>query len=649
MLRSLLLSLVVLLQTIAHAQLHCGFQAPATPVLPRPLDPAARGGGGPFLIPTVVQVYYGGGYMPLTPGQIVQLLDDCNEQLRAQNADLAEVVPAFADLVGDAGMELRLATRDPEGQCMSGIRYHQFDPATEQPEPYLNSIDTRRYLNINIGPWGLSFATFPTAVTAPYDPSDCIMLTGGYAGMASTLVHEVGHMFALPHTFGFTNNTGTCGDDGVADTPPTAGSPLNCILDRSECTPGVIENVQNHMDYSACRSMFTQGQVDRMQAVLADPTLVRYSLVQPANLQSTGVEQQQPSCAFSVGMHSRASVSCTGTTVLFHALVEGQLPDSVRWTFTGATNSTSTAQIATPFYPTSGTYPVQLTAYHNGNAQSASSMLTVDVPTPYANTLEMVAELPYINGFDAGTDAQHMTVEQTTDGGWLPFTSAGYASGTSLYVPPGIVTVTDTSDLHIGNFDLRDLEQPTVRFRVATTLQPFTGWSQLQLLFRDLCSNIFVGELWQIQQLNEYASDQGSNFVPSSDAQWRTYTATFPVWNLASGAEFTIRLIRPAQPASFSAEAVYIDEVYVGELPVSTAVDERTGEAALPLYPNPASDVLQCMAAAGTVLQLVDVQGRVTRQWTSTGGLQRLAVDDLPRGLHVLRSADGAAARVVLQ
>lgn len=645
--RSLLLSLVLLLQTVVYAQLQCGFEAPPTPVIPRPLDAAVRGGGGPFLIPTVVQVYYGGGVMPLTPAQIVQLLDDCNEQLRAQNADLADVVPAFAGLVGDAGMELRLATRDAEGQCMSGIRYHQFDPATEQAESYQQSLDTRRYLNIHIGPWGNSFATFPAPITAPYDPSDCIMLAGGYAGMASTLVHEVGHVFALPHTFGFINNTGTCGDDGVADTPPTAGSPLNCILHRNECTPGVIENVQNHMDYSDCRIMFTQGQMDRMQAVLADPTLVRYGLVQPANLLSTGVEEE-PACALTVGLHSHASVSCTGTTVLFHALVEGQLPDSVRWTFTGATSSSSTAQSVSVFYPTGGTYPVQLTAYHNGSMGTLNSTVMVDVPTPNASALAPVAELPYINGFDAGTDALHMTVDETTDGGWLPFTSAGYASGTSLYVPPGIGTVADTSDLRIGNFDLRDLVLPTVRFRVATTLQTLTGWSQLQLRFRDLCSNIFLGELWQVQQLNEYANDQGSNFVPSNDAQWRTYTATFPEWNLASGAEFTIRLIRPAQPASFTAEAVYIDEVYVGEMPLSTAVDERAGEAALLLYPNPAKDVLQCMAAAGTVLHLVDVQGRVMRQWTSTGGMQRLAVHDLPRGLHVLRGAEGAAARVVL-
>ncbi|MCU0320117.1 MAG: M43 family zinc metalloprotease [Flavobacteriales bacterium] len=649
MLRSLLLSAVLLVQSVAHAQLQCGFHAPATPVQPRPLDHSVRGGGGPFLIPTVVQVHYGGGLMPLTPEQVVRLLDDCNEQLRAQNADLADVVPAFADLVGDAGMELRLATRDAEGQCMSGIRYHLFDPATEQAEPYQNSIDTRRYLNIHIGPWGISFATYPTVVTAPYDPSDCIMLGGGYTGMASTLVHEVGHMFALTHTFGNTNNTGTCNDDGIADTPITAGSPLNCILDRSECTPGVIENVQNHMDYSDCRIMFTQGQVDRMQAVLADPTLVRYGLVQPANLLSTGVEQQQPTCGFSVGLHSRATVSCTGTTVLFHAIAEGQLPDSVRWTFTGASNSTSTSQNATAFYPTAGTYPVQLTAYHNGSAQSVSSTVTVDVPTPYANTLEMVAELPYTNGFDAGTDAQHMTVEQTTDGGWLPFTSAGYASSSSLYVPPGNVTVADTSDLHIGNFDLRDLVLPTVRFRVASTLTPLTGWSQLQLRFRDLCSNIFVGELWADRGLNEFATDQGTNFVPSSDGQWQTYSVSFPEWNLASGAEFTIRLIRPAQPAIFTAEAVYIDDVYVGELPVNTGVEEDTRSAPLLLHPNPASDVVQCVAAAGSGLQLVDLQGRVVRQWTSTGGIQRLAIHDLPRGLHVLRSSDGTAARVVLQ
>jgi hypothetical protein len=69
----------------------------------------------------------------------------------------------------------------------------------------------------------------------------------------------------------------------------------------------------------------------------------------------------------------------------------------------------------------------------------------------------------------------------------------------------------------------------------------------------------------------------------------------------------------------------------------------------LAAHPNPATDMLRCTAPAGTALHLLDTHGRLVRSWTSTGSEQQLPVHDLPRGMYLLRGAQGPGTRVVLQ
>jgi len=623
--------------TVRPARAQCDLRAPLTP-LPKYSADAARGGGDPLIVPTVVHLHYGGLLLPLGILRVQALLDECNRDLRAQNPDLADVVPGIAPLIGDMGIELRLATRDEQGSCMSGIRYHFYDPENSQPDHVGATLDTRSYLNIHIGANG-SFATLPGSMSDPYDPTDVVMVSLGQAGVgARTLTHEVGHWGGLLHTFGWTQ--GVCGEDFINDTPETAGSPLNCVLDLDDCAPGSIANVQNHMDYSDCRIMFTQGQVAYVQAVLADTGRVRAGVLTPANLLATGVTDPA-TCAITAGMHFRQSISCTGSTVSFSAMAEHSTADSVRWTFTGGEPATSTDDQPVVFYASSGSHPVQLTVYGGGGGATVSQAVVVDIPENGANGLATVAEFPFIEGFegDFTMPMPHLVTAPSPVATWERFDEAGHASAQSLFVPPGDVTVADTSDLVIGNFDLSGLTQPTVEFKVSSSYYPLVAWCQLELHFRDQCSNIFLGNPWRTWWFNEMAADNGPGFTPSTDDQWTTLSATFPEWHLATSAELVLRLLRPAQPPGLMREAFYLDDLYVGEMPVVTDVAEHGAAPGFLIVPNPAQGAFTVQLPAsvhGAEVRITDAMGKMVWRQRATGTTVRVE-QALPTGLYVVQ------------
>ncbi|MCB0792964.1 MAG: hypothetical protein KDB97_14450, partial [Flavobacteriales bacterium] len=598
---ALLPFLAVLFIGPVRAQAPCGTQQ--TGFVHYPPASGARG-GGVELIPTVVHVHYGGMVQPVGPLTVEAIIDTCNRMLHAANAGLADVVPDFQGVVGDAGLELRLATIDGNGQCMSGIQYHPYDPDLGPPNTLTATLNTRNYLNIHILPAQNSFAVFPGLVSAPVDMGDVIVLsTYDALFRPDVLAHEVGHWGGLYHTWGNTNASDVaCGDDYIADTPETAGSPVgSCDTGLSECTPGVVENVQNVMDYSECRLMFTQGQADHVQAVLADTTRVRHAIHLAANLLATGVTNP-PTCALQGGIYHRRFENCAGTTVEFTALATGGVPDSLRWTFTGGTPTTSAQDAPDVLYTATGSYDVQLVLWHQGQAVAVQNSLAVNVPNANANGLPLVTTLPFTEDFENGFGfpQPHMVLVDDGTPTWEPFSGAGFASSNCLRVPAEALTANDTSVFLFGNCDLSGLVQPAVRFRVAASYYPFSSFATVEVLFRDLCSSIFTGNVWYVGPLYDWATDHGPNYVPQADSEWHEVVATFPVWNLATSAEFGVRLRRPSVPGSYTPEAFYLDDLYVGEADMATAVPEMQASGGLLLMPNPARDRVRVQRTSGS-------------------------------------------------
>jgi PKD repeat protein len=230
-------------------------------------------------------------------------------------------------------------------------------------------------------------------------------------GFAKVFTHEIGHYFGLSHTF---QGGCTAPNDGISDTPPTAGSEGCTRNVQNSC--GVFANLENFMDYNTtCQSMFTREQVSRMKFWLDDMTakFPRKLLWQPSNLIATGVSPTVPVAK----LGSEGSSICTGGTVKFLDQSTG-LPTSRSWEFTGGTPGTSTAINPVVTYNTPGVYTVKLTVSNasgsNTTTQTSyirvSNALTTDIVESFTGSFPP-------QGWKITNDDNSITFVKGTEGG----------------------------------------------------------------------------------------------------------------------------------------------------------------------------------------------------------------------------------------
>lgn len=251
---------------------------------------------GPRLIPVVVHVIHSGqpegSGVNIPVSQIEAQIRILNEDFRRLNADANQTPAEFLPVAADSNIEFVLAKQDPSGLPTNGIvrvlgpkTSYSPDDATLigqtsqwNPEEYLNL-----WVVSLVQPY-IGYASFPISDLPGlnFAPSSAItdgvtidfrfFGTGGsavpsYFGRTST--HEVGHYFGLRHIWG----DGGCGvDDFVADTPLQDSSNNVCSPTATKVSCGNNNMIQNYMDYTpdACMNLFTKGQVERFDVVLAN-------------------------------------------------------------------------------------------------------------------------------------------------------------------------------------------------------------------------------------------------------------------------------------------------------------------------------------------------------------------------------------------
>lgn len=296
-----------------------------------------------YQIPVVFHILHKGEPLDVTPSiieqpyttnisiqQIYSAIDNLTDRFRNtwvpywEDADqsTAEIEPISTD----AGIEFRLATRDPNGNPTSGIIRHDYSTDPTYMEyglisttagdlgPYYNMSSILgatgwprdQYLNIwvvseindnNGGCGSVSIGSFPLTELPITDGVILQWNKIGYGGFANlsgafnaSLAEAIGTYLGLYQTW---RNTPTCEaanaesdcssqGDMVCDTPPT---PRNCSgMCSSRCAspngepsqnfyPTALDeypDTYNYMDDTGqqCKRRFTQGQVDRMRTTL---------------------------------------------------------------------------------------------------------------------------------------------------------------------------------------------------------------------------------------------------------------------------------------------------------------------------------------------------------------------------------------------
>ncbi len=243
-----------------------------------------------YTIPVVVHVIHKTAEENISDAQIKSQIAVLNADYSAKNSDKSKVPAVWKGLVGDAGVQFRLATADPKGNATTGITRTQTivaefgdnDAMKFRSRGGADAWPSKKYLNIwvcTLGGGLLGYAQFP-GMPARTDGVVILNTAFGTSGTAAepfnlgrTATHEVGHWLNLRHIWGDTNDC--TGSDQVEDTPKAqtanTGKPTFPNVTCMNAPNG--DMFMNYMDYVDDDSMymFTSGQVARMRATLTGP------------------------------------------------------------------------------------------------------------------------------------------------------------------------------------------------------------------------------------------------------------------------------------------------------------------------------------------------------------------------------------------
>ena len=260
-------------------------------------------------IPIVFHVVLNSTQQAAYPDQLIlRQLDSLNKDWAGLNSDSANIPAAFQSIRGHSTIQFCLAQRTPTGGATTGINRVTSTTVSSGPggsDPIKSTAaggsdawDPTKYVNVWLGnfssPSALGYASFP--IGSPENPSGNITqqgvvvlaqsVPGGTAtpfNKGRTLTHELGHFFWLRHI----NGDASCGNDfptttTLDDTPQqnnlTSGCPgqaptVNTVASGCAASPNPPGRMfQNYMDYTddACYSMFTNGQVARMDLAITN-------------------------------------------------------------------------------------------------------------------------------------------------------------------------------------------------------------------------------------------------------------------------------------------------------------------------------------------------------------------------------------------
>ena len=613
-----------------------------------------------YIIPIVVHVIHNYGTENISEAQIKDGISVLNKTFRKQRADTASIVSVFKSRHADCDIEFRLATKDPSGNCHSGINRIASSLITLGQHNVKSLIhwNPQNYLNIYIvaGIPNLAGHCLLPADADTIPAWDGIVMAHNYMGSIGTsspltsvvLAHECGHYLNLQHIWGGNNVPGfyfyPCADinkdcnidDLVADTPPTIGW-QSCNLSGASCG-NAVDNVQNVMDYSYCNMMFTEGQKMRMQACLNFTVAGRNNLWQTSNLIATGTYTTAPLCKAEFEVNKK--IICPTNQVVFsNTSFAGDNITNYGWKFQGGTPATSSVANPTVTYNTSGTYSVELMVSNGTTTVTTSKQNYITVQTTTGTAF------PFSEGFETMSSLQNsdwIINNLDTASTWKLTNQASTNGINSIMIDNYNTSVDGKDELFSRTINLTSASTLNISFKYAFARMDSTNKDQLQLFGISACNGTPISRFNAMGSALETTSITTSDFYPSSASQWKQATATIPSFLFTAG--FRLKFVF----SRHGGNNIFIDDINIA---VNAGIDNLEKQVEnISLFPNPSSGnsylyfELQTLKTLAVNIYNVLGQKAVTipNKIYSEGKHQlSLPTTNLPNGIYSIQLSDG--------
>lgn len=618
--------------------------------------------GEVYVIPIVFHVIHNYGAENISDEQIYDAVRILNEDYRKLNPDTVDIIPEFQALAGDARIEFRLAKVGPHLECTNGIdRIQSHKTYIGNDVSKLNPWPREYYLNI----WVVNkmrngvagYAYRPGSVASIQSAEiDGIIILSDYIGSIGTgsptrsraLTHEIGHFLNLPHTWGNNNQPGSsCGDDGIQDTPQTAGW-TNCNnLYATTCPAGVPENIQNFMEYSYCSNMFTHGQITIMRETLEAYESGRSALWSNFNHDYTGIWTTSQ-CPPVADMYADKRFVCDGGNVQF---TNASWRDSViayEWTFEGGTPATSTDPSPNVSFSGAGWHKVTLKVEGPNGRDTLAKDQYIFVNNNIATYNDFFIE-DFLNEQNYNDNWVSYQLADEDDS-WHLRSGIGYRDEQCVMVDNYRTNPYDVDDLISPSVDMGTYSPTLPRylnFRYATasnTQSLLERTDTLALLYSNDC-----GVTWyrfdEITGSELYTANfNWREFVPSSVNDWGTYAQPIPAAAYSNNTLFKFQLI-----SGPSGNHLYLDEINISTEKYNS-IEEVLEANSLNLFPNPTSGLVtlsyQLSSPAPVSISVLNMLGKEVL--TRTDGTQgagshevSLNTSDLAGGVYFVTFTAG--------
>ncbi|MBK9456511.1 MAG: PKD domain-containing protein [Bacteroidetes bacterium] len=578
-----------------------------------------------LIIPVVFHIIHDYGSENISDAQVIDAMENINADFRGTNVDFLATLPEYADIAADLNIEFRLAQRELSGGCTNGIdRIASLRTYEGSDAAKLGGWQSGKYLNIwvtkDLTSGAAAYAYYPTSIAGLMYTVDGIIARHDYVGTIGTagsyaihvLSHEIGHYLNLQHVWGNSNAPGVaCGDDQVPDTPMTEGW-TSCNIYGNTCG-GAVDNVQNHMEYSYCSTMFTEGQKARVYAALESEDAMRNNLYTPGNLALTGTADGYVAsgCVPKADFYASDRILCNGNSTTFHDVSFNAPVVSRLWEFEGGVPATSTELNPIVNYSTEGWHTVKLTVTNeNGsNTKIFENYLNV-------SKSDAIYDATYFADFNDETSTKKDWIfynKYPDDREWKWRSSNGYWNSGCVWLNSRYGPDLETDIIISPAFDLALNLTDNVFFKYATTsygVGEVDYTMSLKIYYSINCGDtwVYMNKLTGAELISSYGGS--SDFYPQYPDQWAS-----AVFNLPESAK--------TNHVQFKFEFVYnpyVNNIFIDDFNFTTGVLSTPAPEAfitLKMSPNPVSAkntaalyynvVEQC----AITLEITDIYGKL--------------------------------------